>query len=96
MALNVKLKFLKSTAYAFLVLSMFSGANAVSASDLKQRIKVSAPVVRLSDLFTDIAYDSDKLLFEAPLPGQSQQISTSQLWQIAQTSSLPFYSQLYH
>lgn len=88
MALIVKMKFVNSMACAFFVLSALAGMASISASDLKQRIKISAPTVYLSDIFTDISYDKDKILFEAPLPGQNMQISTSQLWQIAQSNGV--------
>lgn len=83
-----------STRYASLLLSvilftcLFSGFANLSASDLKPRIKVRDASVYLSDIFTDIELDADKEVLTAPLPGQSKNVSTTTLWNIAKANGI--------
>ena len=91
MALECKLKsstLLSLAAGALMALVMAAGISPLSAADLKQRIKVQGVTVRLSDIFTDINFESDKDVLAAPLPGHSLQVSTTELWKIARRNNI--------
>ncbi len=91
MALTLKMSsrplFLK-LALAMLMVAMISGLNALSASELKQRIKVRDATVKLSDIFTDVGLEQDREVFNAPMPGSSVNISTLSLWKIAKANDI--------
>ena len=76
------------TIRALMVMGMFWGTASYGASDLKQRIKVRDANVRLSDVFTDVNEANDKDVFAAPMPGQSKNISTTELWRIAKINGI--------
>ena len=71
-----------------MVTGMLWGTASFGASDLKQRIKVRDANVRLSDVFTDVSNEHDKDVFAAPMPGQSKNISTTELWRIAKINGI--------
>lgn len=82
------LSLLSMTIRALMVTGMLWGTASFGSSDLKQRIKVRDVNVRLSDVFTDVSEDNDKDVFAAPMPGQSKNISTAELWRIAKTNGI--------
>lgn len=79
---------IRMTIHALMVTGMLWGTASFGASDLKQRIKVRDANVRLSDVFTDVDEDKDKDVFAAPMPGQSKNISTTELWRIAKVNGI--------
>lgn len=79
---------MRVTLRALMIMGMVWGTASYGISDLKHRIKVRDVNVRLSDVFTDVSQDNDKDVFAAPMPGQSKNISTAELWRIAEVNGI--------
>lgn len=79
---------MRVTMRALMITGMLWGTASYGTSDLKHRITVRDANVRLSDVFTDVSQNNDKDVFAAPMPGQSRNVSTAELWRIAEVNGI--------